>query len=261
MIYSFDHNIAVMYGVDEAIMINNFSFWISHNRANENHFYEGRYWTYNSKAAFSKIFIFWSEKQIRRILESLISQGVLMTGNFNKRKMDRTIWYSFTDASDYLGMSPKTKQSNDISPNGPSQSDQMGRAIPDSKLYTDSKPNNKPTDKSNVDSDKSSSFAFKKIVEFWLKEFHKGWIFDPVTGKSLKLLITKIKKVLVAHGRLAGDQEVIDFFMKMCQSLPDHYQQKDMAYLNHKFNELITEISNARTKERSRYGGDSVYRN
>jgi hypothetical protein len=98
MTYQFETDIAVLYGVDEAIMINNLSFWIAKNEANGRHFYEGRFWTYNSIEAFSKLFPFWSKGQIRRILNSLIDKEVIVTGNYNASARDRTIWYAFSDA-------------------------------------------------------------------------------------------------------------------------------------------------------------------
>ena len=96
-VYSFDKDIAAVYGVDCAIMIWNLQYWIEHNQANEMHYHDGRYWTYNSIEAFTKIFTFWSKGQIRRILKSLESQGVIMIGNYNQSTYDRTMWYAFTD--------------------------------------------------------------------------------------------------------------------------------------------------------------------
>ena len=88
---------AIRFGVDEAIMVANFRFWIQKNKANNKHFYKGRYWTYNSYKAFSELFPFWSGKQIRRILQSLIHQEVIITNNFNKTQYDKTKWYAFKD--------------------------------------------------------------------------------------------------------------------------------------------------------------------
>ena len=96
-VYQFDTEIAAQYGVDQAIMIWNFQYWIEHNEHNGMHFHDGRFWTYNSVDAFTKTFPFWSKGQIRRILNSLIDAGVLMTGNFNQSARDRTTWYAFTD--------------------------------------------------------------------------------------------------------------------------------------------------------------------
>ena len=97
MNYQFNTEIAIQYGVDEAIMISNFEYWIGHNIANDKHYHDGRYWTYNSIEAFTKLFPFWTARQVRRIIQSLIDKGVIMTGNYNSSARDRTMWYAFTD--------------------------------------------------------------------------------------------------------------------------------------------------------------------
>lgn len=96
--YLFDSEIAQRYGVDEAIMIWNLSYWIQHNEANGVHFHDGRTWTFNSVDAFTKIFPFWTRAQIRRILGSLEDKGVIITGNYNETAYDRRMWYAFTDS-------------------------------------------------------------------------------------------------------------------------------------------------------------------
>lgn len=88
---------AMKYGVDEALMINNFRYWIAKNKVNEKHFYDGRYWICNSHKELSELMPFWTEKQIRRILDSLIKQNVIMKGNYNRMFYDRTSWYAFVD--------------------------------------------------------------------------------------------------------------------------------------------------------------------
>lgn len=108
MEYAFNIEHAVLYGVYEAVMIKNFQFWIMKNKANNVHSHDGRYWTYNSISAFEKQFPFWSRDQIRRILKSLTDQGILLVGNYNKLKMDRTLWYAFQDEKKFLN-TPKSK--------------------------------------------------------------------------------------------------------------------------------------------------------
>lgn len=97
-VYQFDTHIAELYGVDNAVMIWNISYWIEHNEANGMHYHDGRTWTFNSVEAFTKVFPFWSKGQIRRILKSLEDMGVIVTGNYNQSARDRTIWYAFSDA-------------------------------------------------------------------------------------------------------------------------------------------------------------------
>ena len=95
--YHFDTELASIYGVEEAILIYNLQFWINKNKANSRHQYDGRTWTYNSYKAFSKLFPFWNPGKIRRVIKSLVDKGVIVEGNYNKMKADRTKWYAFTE--------------------------------------------------------------------------------------------------------------------------------------------------------------------
>ena len=147
MTYFFDSKIAELYGVDEAIMINNFSYWINHNKANDKHFYDGRYWTYNSIDAFTKLFPFWTARQIRRVLNSLKEKDVLVTGNYNSSKYDRTIWYAFSDS--FLAVidsdrkpQENAKRNNAFDQTGKSSFDQTGKCI----IGTDNKHTDNITD-------------------------------------------------------------------------------------------------------------------
>ena len=97
MEHHFDVKLAQKYGVIEAILLNHFEFWIQQNEANERNFYNGRYWTYNSLKAFCEIFPYLSEKQIRRALNKLQEEGILLVGNFNQNPYDRTLWYSLSE--------------------------------------------------------------------------------------------------------------------------------------------------------------------
>lgn len=112
MTYQFDANIAALYGVDESIMIYNLSFWIRKNEANGKHFHDGRFWTYNSIEAFTKLFPFWTARQIRRILKSLEEKNVIVTGNYNTSAYDRTTWYAFADSFLQKGQNHFTESSN-----------------------------------------------------------------------------------------------------------------------------------------------------
>ena len=97
MDYQFDVDHAKRYGLEEAVMLHNFIFWIRHNHANRKNQHDGRTWTYNTLEAFGELFPFWSVKQIRRILDSLLEQRVLVKGNHNARAYDRTCWYALAN--------------------------------------------------------------------------------------------------------------------------------------------------------------------
>lgn len=128
MIYSFETEYAKKYGVEEAILLQNFIFWINKNKANNVHFYEGKYWTYNSKKAMLELFPFWSESQLKRIINSLINQGVLITGNFNKSPYDKTTWYALEISIGRFQPIDETELTN--------REDETDQPIPDSKPVT-----------------------------------------------------------------------------------------------------------------------------
>lgn len=100
MIHSFQTEDAAKYGLVEAVMLNNFRYWLARNKANKAHEYDDKTWTYNSVTAFAELFPYLSAGQIRRCLDSLISQGVLVRGNYNKSSYDKTSWFAFSDLAD-----------------------------------------------------------------------------------------------------------------------------------------------------------------
>lgn len=113
MIYHFDGDVAEKYGTDCAVFIAHMQYWIAKNAANERHFYEGRYWTYNSLSALERLFPFWSRRQIERIIRDLKKAGVLLTGHYSKNSYDRTTFYAIDESRLPIHQTVKS-----ISPNG-----------------------------------------------------------------------------------------------------------------------------------------------
>lgn len=96
MYHSFDVIVAKEYGIIEAILLNNFEYWIAKNIANNKNFYDGYYWTFNSTKSFTKLFPYISQRQIQNALKHLKELEIIQTGNYNKSTYDRTLWYAFT---------------------------------------------------------------------------------------------------------------------------------------------------------------------
>ncbi len=93
---------ATRHGVGEAIMLSNFEYWLAKNKADNRHYHDDRTWTYNSVNSLTKLFPFWSIRQVRRILKSLLDQEVLIKSTHNKHAYDKTNWYALTDESKLL---------------------------------------------------------------------------------------------------------------------------------------------------------------
>jgi len=94
IVHSFVPEVAVKYGVHAAILLQNISFWCEKNRANGLNEHDGNWWTYNSMKAFTTLFPYMTERQVRTALDKLISAGILLTGNYNANRYDRTMWYA-----------------------------------------------------------------------------------------------------------------------------------------------------------------------
>ncbi len=94
---SFNIEAARRYGVDGAVLLQGMAAWISKNRANERHFHDGRWWTYNSQDALVKLFPFWSRRQIQRIVKALNTEGALLLGNYSDGSFHNTTWYALSD--------------------------------------------------------------------------------------------------------------------------------------------------------------------
>lgn len=144
MKYQFDEKVACDVGVEEAIMLSNIEFWVEKNRANNRNYHNGRWWTYNSRVAFERLFPFWTEKQIRRILNNLIETNYIISSNFNKHKYDQTNWYTsvrdeFLEKLKNMAQPQQKGGKNGSTADWPKRSkelDQSGQPIPDSNSDT-----------------------------------------------------------------------------------------------------------------------------
>lgn len=133
MEHHFNVDVAVKYGIAEAVLLHNLWHWVKHNEANEINHYDGHYWTYNSVKAFGKWFPYLSSKQIRTILKRLTDEGILLTGSFNKAAFDRTTWYSFTKKGINLMETSNCPTGQMELPTGANGVAQEGKPIPNNK--------------------------------------------------------------------------------------------------------------------------------
>ena len=77
-------------GLNEAIMLQQMHYWLLKS-ANE---FTGVKWFYKTLEEWQTEFPFWSTMTIRRTLGSLEKQKIIKIGNFNKKKFDKTKWYT-----------------------------------------------------------------------------------------------------------------------------------------------------------------------
>lgn len=77
-------------GLNEAIMLQQMHYWLLKS-ANE---FTGVKWFYKTLEEWQTEFPFWSAMTIRRTLGSLEKQKIIKIGNFNKKKFDKTKWFT-----------------------------------------------------------------------------------------------------------------------------------------------------------------------
>jgi hypothetical protein len=179
MEHHFNIEVASQYGVNEAIFCSNLYFWVKQNEANKKHFYDGRFWTYNSMEAYTKLFPYWTIKQIRTVIDNCEKKGLIIKGNYNKKGYDRTTWYALTDVI-YVIYEGEKYSNIKKCPNGqmdvPKKANgnaQKGTPIPDSK--PNKKTNNKLTTTSTTEiieefKKENNSVPVEEIAEALLKD-------------------------------------------------------------------------------------------
>ena len=117
MNHSFNVEIAKKYGIEKAVILENFYFWIKKNKANKRNMHEGKVYTYNTAEAFAELFPYIKERKIAQILREMENEdGLLISGQFHN--YDRTKSYTLTDyAMSFFEPSIIQKSDNGISEN------------------------------------------------------------------------------------------------------------------------------------------------
>jgi hypothetical protein len=83
-------SLALKIGLEESIFLQQLHYWLR----KSTYEHSERKWIFNSYESWQKQFPFWSKKTVQRIILSLKSKKILLTGSFNKVALDKTKWYS-----------------------------------------------------------------------------------------------------------------------------------------------------------------------
>lgn len=186
----FQPDIAAQYGINAAILLQNFAFWIEKNRANGKHCHDGLYWTYNSVRAFKELFPYMSAKSVRTAIKKLVDEGLLLTGNFNASAYDRTTWYAVTEKGNSI------LQNRDFHlPERQNGFTEKGEPIPDNKpdINTDNKPDNIIAQAPDFENQR-----LQTALENWLA--YKREKRQPYKEQGRKSLVTQIRNNAERYG-------------------------------------------------------------
>ena len=164
MTHQFKTALAKLYGIEEAILINNFHYWIKENKANDRNFFDGRYWTFNTQKAYADWFSYLSEGRIKRTINNLVEKGILMKGNYNANQYDRTNWYAFTDEG--LAIVQNYYIDEPIMTNGRAETSRpIPNNKPNNKQYISFTPSDEGTDAGLFDDDANATLTMLSSEE------------------------------------------------------------------------------------------------
>lgn len=215
----------------------------------------------------------WNIKKLQKIKTSLIDRGILMVKpRFNQDQKQTSSVYSIR--TDFMGVyvpaknievglegDPKTDTLKGVP--YPQTGQQGGGSKTDNEvlpinevLLSDSKESDtgelpfggKPSD---TGTKKPARACYAPMIDHWLKDLHKGWVFRAVHGKAIKSIIGKIEFILHVdkEGPKPTDEAILQFFKIMCQHLPEWFKDKDLPIIDSKFNEIVHQIQTGKKKD------------
>lgn len=209
--HSFDIDLATEYGMSEAVLIHHFQHWIRINKRLKRNSHDGRTWTYQSMNEILAHFPYWSEDDLRGVIERLCTgkgrrsqknkedhSPILIKGNFNKTPFDKTTWYAFIDEDRFVNSNNSyEREISQIDPvNLPNRAGDLPNGdgcpptpIPDTK--TDTK-----TEFKKERAQEKSFGAHVRLSEDVLKELHEKHT-EPVISRA----IDEINDYLSSTGR------------------------------------------------------------
>lgn len=88
-----DRCLGLKVGIVEAALLQQITFWITVNEDKGKNKHDGYYWTYNTIEAWQEELMLWHKNTIANALTRLEKMGLIVVGNYNKMKQDRTRWF------------------------------------------------------------------------------------------------------------------------------------------------------------------------
>jgi hypothetical protein len=156
----------------------------------------GHVWTYNTAEAFNELMPYFSPNKIQKLLKQLEVDGVIVTGNFNRKRYDKTKWYTM----------PGYEVSESLQPNGGMDNAKRLKGISETAEHIPDVNADITTDiKNNV----SNATECEKL---WneLRDIYKKYDFKPGNKQPALKEIKKIKadSGLLSTIKLRTDQHL-----------------------------------------------------
>ena len=95
--HSFNVSLASRFGIVEALIIQHSYYWYKCNKGNEDMTKDGHTWFYRSVSQIADVYPYLSVDKVRRAIDRLVENGILIKGNYNTDKFKKANWYSLSD--------------------------------------------------------------------------------------------------------------------------------------------------------------------
>ena len=159
-------SLATKIGLNEAIILQQLHYWNEVNKKQDKNFHDGYYWTYNSYDDWQEQFPFWSTRTIQRAINKLERMMLIVSGNYNKLKIDRTKWYRIDyETLKYLEEYPLRQNVVINETDWLNYLDKVSRPLPETTTETNNK------DKLYIAEDKTNVPKGRKVAEEYPSDY------------------------------------------------------------------------------------------
>jgi hypothetical protein len=163
-----DKTLAKLIGLNECIVIQQIHYWLTINQKTNKNYNDGCYWTYNTINEWQEEFPFWSVDTVKRTLAKLRKRNILITGNYNKLKRDRTLWYTINYAELKRLAEEQKSNENNVNDDGEEDLNIVFNKKVQEKIQNELLSNNREEDsttlqKCNIQQCNSADCTFAKV--------------------------------------------------------------------------------------------------
>ena len=96
--FKFSKSLAIKIGLECALLFTFLVDWTNHNAKKGKNFRNGKYWTYISYEKIAEDISVLKADQVGKYIRKLVNkEKLLIRGNYNSTKHDRTSWYALSE--------------------------------------------------------------------------------------------------------------------------------------------------------------------
>ena len=187
-------SLATKIGLNESIFLQQLHYWLD----KSTNVKEGYRWVYNTAKEWQKQFPFWSVNTIRRVINSLKVQELVVIDNFNSLPIDKTSWYriNYVKVAELEGENTDSEKIDSTTQSEHSkyserviEAPKLGTPLPESTTEITTEINNNNND--NAGTPPENPFSFFQNNGFG--------ILTPYVGEKIGASIDDLNEELVIH--------------------------------------------------------------